>query len=145
MSDHVPEPVPPQPQKEPPRPFAALRVDPKKAEEGVWIQHPDTEDELRVGRMWSARHLRAYEQARLDYVAKHGEEAAATPEGAAFIEAVAIATGVVVDWRLRGNPDRRYDAAQMAALLVEPEYADLGVWIRARASQRDPFKHVAGN
>lgn len=136
-----PETVPPV------RPFATLKVDPQRATDGVWVRHPESADELRVRRLWGPAHLRAIEQAALDYEAKHGPNSAQTAEGQRHVEAVGLAVGVIVDWRIHGNPDRPYDAAAMTALLVEPGYDDLRAWVMLEASKRAHFRPtaIAGN
>jgi hypothetical protein len=136
------------PETAPPvRPFATLKVDPQRATDGVWVRHPESADELRVRRLWGAAHLRAIEQAALDYEAKHGEKSAQTAEGQRHVEAVGLAVGVIVDWRIKADPERAYDAAAMTALLVEPGYDDLRAWVMLEASKRAHFRPtaIAGN
>ena len=142
----TPETVPATPTKRR-RPFAALKVDPKKAAAGAWIQHPDSADQLCVRRLWCPEHIRAMEQAIRDYEAQHGPDSAQTAEGQRHTQAVALASGVVVGWRIAGEPDRPYDSAEMAALLVEPGYDDLRPWLMVEASKRSHFRagNVAGN
>lgn len=131
----------------PRRPFSALRIDARKAAEGVWIKHPDSEDRLRVRRLWCAEHIRAIEQATQDYDAKHGHGKSQTADGMRQVEAVGMATGLVTGWQIAGDEGRPYDPAEMAALLMDPEYADLSVWLRVEASRRTRFQseHVTGN
>lgn len=130
-----------------PRPFAALKVDPQKVADGVWIRHPEADDQLCVRRLWCAQHLRAIEQAAIDYEAQNGKGSAQTAEGNKHCEAVGLATGVITNWRLKGDPTRPYDAAAMAALLVEPGFDDLKAWVMLEASKRGNFRPaaIAGN
>lgn len=130
-----------------PRPFGALRVDPKRAAEGVWIRHPETADQLQVRRLWCAEHIRAHEQATQDYERKHGDGSAQSEEGQRHVYAVGMATGLITGWKIEGDPDRPYDAAEMTALLLDPEYADLRPWITVQASSRRHFQpeKLAGN
>lgn len=126
-----------------PRPFASLKVDPQKVADGVWVKHPDTEDQLCVRRLWCAQHLRAIEQAAIDYEAKHGTGTAQTAEGNKHCEAVGLATGVITNWRLASDPTRPYDPAVMAAILVEPGFDDLKPWVMLEASKRGNFRPAA--
>jgi hypothetical protein len=128
------------------RPFAELRVDAKKAADGVWIQHGETRDQLRCRRLWCAEHLRAIEQASIDYEAKHGPNSGTTAEGKRYIDAVAMAVGLIVDWRIAGDDERPYDPAEMTAVLLDPDFADLSAWVRIETSRRGHFQaeHVAG-
>lgn len=140
-----------------PRLFDALRVDPKKVAEGVWIEHPETGDAFLVRRLWCAEHTRAFLQACDDYDARHGGVIERqdgtkivpheTDEGRRHVDAVAIATGLIVGWRLVGAPDRPYDAAAMTAALLDPELQDLAPWIRLTANGRQRFRpdRAAGN
>lgn len=129
------------------RPFEALQVDPGKATLGAWIQHPDSKDRLRVRRLWCAEHIRAHEQAALDYDAKHGPNASQTADGERHVGAVAVATGLVTGWEIAGDDGRPYDAAELTAAMLDPSYADLRPWIMFEASRRAHFRaeHVAGN
>ena len=129
------------------RPFASLKVDPQKVADGVWIRHPEADDQLCVRRLWCAQHLRAIEQAAIDYEAKNGQGTAQTAEGNKHCEAVGLATGVITNWRLAKDPTRPYDAAAMAALLVEPGFDDLKAWVMLEASKRGNFRPaaIAGN
>jgi hypothetical protein len=129
-----------------PRPFEKLRVDAKLAQDGAWITHPETGDQLRVRRMWCAEHIRAHDQARQDYEARHGKALADSDEGQRHVQAVGLATGVVVDWKLAGC-ETAYDATMMAALLADQEYSDLRTWLVVSAGQREHFRavEVAGN
>lgn len=128
------------------RPFGELRVDPSKAQDGVWIRHPESQDELRTRRLWCAEHIRAYEQASLDWESKYGPGSAKTAEGERTMTAVAIATGLVVDWRIVGS-DEPYSAAALTAILLDPSYADLAPWIQFQAGMRRSFQvgDVTGN
>lgn len=134
-------------QQKKPRPFGALRVDPKRAQEGVWIRHPESKDQLLVRRLWCAEHVRAHEQAVLDYEQKHGPGTAQTAAGQEHCYAVGLAVGLVIGWKIEGDPDRPYDAAEMTALLLDPEYGDLRPWITVEASRRQHFQpeRLAGN
>lgn len=131
----------------PVRPFGTLKVDPQRATDGVWIRHPESDDQLRVRRLWGPAHLRAIEQAVLDYEAKNGAGTAQTAEGQRHVEAVGMATGVIVDWKIAADPERPYDAAAMAALLAEPGFEDLKAWCMLEASKRAHFRPaaIAGN
>lgn len=143
-----PEAVSPSPAAKPKRrPFSELRVDAKKASDGVWIEHPESKDQLRCRRLWCAEHIRAVEQASLDFEAKHGPGSAQSAEGNKHVQAVGLAVGLVTGWRVAGEEDRPYDPAEMTALLLDPDYADLTIWIRIESSRRARFQsdHVAGN
>lgn len=128
------------------RPFGELRIDPSKAQDGVWIRHPESQDELRVRRLWCAEHIRAYEQASLDWESQHGPGSAKTAEGERAVTAVAVATGLVVDWRIVGS-NEPYNATAFTAILLDPTYADLLPWIQFQAGMRRSFQvgDVAGN
>ena len=119
--------------------FPALRTCPIKAREGVWITHPETRDQLRVRRMWCTDHVAAYLAAARDYDEKHGAGSHKTEDGAREVEAVGLATGVIVDWKLTGSPDRSYDPAAMVGALVDPALQDLAAWVRVEASMRANF------
>jgi hypothetical protein len=125
------------------RPFGALRVDPKRAQDGVWIQHPEMADQLLVRRLWCAEHIRAHEQATQDYERQHGTGSAQSEDGQRHVYAVGMATGLIIGWKVDGDPDRPYDAAEMTALLLDPEYADLRPWITFQAGSRRNFQPAA--
>lgn len=127
--------------------FDAFRTDPKKVAEGVWIEHPDTKDRFLVRRRWCPEHCRAYLQAQHDYERDHGKDAAATPAGQAHIDAVAMATGVIVGWELPGQPGLPYDPAAMAAALYDPQLAELRTWLAVHTELRHNFRPegAAGN
>lgn len=146
MTETNPAPVTEAPKKKR-RPFSELRVDAKKATDGAWIEHPESKDQLRVRRLWCAEHIRAIEQASMDYEAKHGPGSAQTADGKRQVDAVGMAVGLITDWRISGEPDRPYDAAEMTAALLDPDYADLPVWVRIESSRRGHFRSdgVAGN
>lgn len=128
-------------------PFSSLRIDPKKSSEGVWITHPESGDKLRCRRLWCPEYIRAYAQARTDYEAKNGEGSADSKEGQDHCEAVAMATGLVVEWVLKDNPERPYDSAAMTAVLIDAGFADLRNWILSATARRDKFRPdvIAGN
>lgn len=118
--------------------FAALRTCPKKVADGVWITHPETGDQLRVRRRFAEHHAEAYRAAALQHEAKNGPDTAKAAD--AEIDAAAMASGVIVDWRLAGNAERPYDAAAMTAVLLDPDYADLRRWINHEAERRANFR-----
>ncbi|MFY9345579.1 MAG: hypothetical protein WAT39_24020 [Planctomycetota bacterium] len=124
----------------PPRLFDALRVDPKKAADGVWIPPLPNGDRLKVRRFTSPEHARAYLQAAADYKAKHGEKAIETADGQANVEAVAMATGLIIGWEIKNQPDLPYDPAAMAAALVDPELADVRRHVVIHTSDTEPFR-----
>jgi len=130
-----------------PKLFDALRIDPKKVSEGVWLQHPTTKDRFLRRRMWCAEHSRAYLQAAADYEKQHGEGSSATPEGQNLVEAIAMATGVIVNWRIHNDPDRPYDAAAMTAALLDPELVELRRWLELHVEIRHDFRpdNASGN
>src|SRR5690606_3864886 len=99
----------------PPKPklFAKLRTDPKKVAEGVWITHPETEDQVLRRRVWCQEHQSAHFRAKQDYEDEHGGGTSADGDGADWAAAVGVATGLIVDWKLKDS-DRPYDAAAMA-------------------------------
>lgn len=125
-------------------PFENIRLDPDKIANGVWIEHPDTFDRLRVRRWGCPQHLAAFTAACEDYDRRHGagmhKERAAQPE----LEAVAMATGLIVDWSLTQGSDRPYDATQMAAALADPALIDLRDWIIGRSQDRKLFRPTPG-
>lgn len=122
-----------------PRPFASLQVDPQKAQAGVWITHPDTGDKVRIRRRFNPEHVAAYHAARAEYEAKHGAGSGESDAGDLAIDAVAMSRAVVVDWQLAGDP-RPYDAAEMAAMLADPEYDELRLWIVSQCQRRANFR-----
>lgn len=132
----------------PPKPklFAKLRTDPKKVAEGVWITHTDSGDQFLIRRLWCPEHQSAHFRAKQDYEDEHGEGSSADGEGAEWVAAVGVATGLIVDWKL-AESDRPYDPAAMAEALADPELSELNRWIFMSASSRDRFRpdHVAGN
>lgn len=121
--------------------FDDYRTDPKKASDGVWITHPDTGDRFLVRRAMCPEYVRAYLEAAEDL----GDEAQ-TDEGKRRTEAVALATGVVLDWKLHGR-DIPYDSTKMASALADPELQDLRTFIRMGAAERQNFRpdRAAGN
>jgi hypothetical protein len=125
-----------------PKLFDALRTDPKKVSEGVWVTLPDTGDQFLVRRMMCPEYVRAY----LAETERLGEDSKGK-EGQAKAEAVAMAAGLIIDWKLAGDPKRRYDSAEMAAALEDPELHDLRSFLRAVTADRAHFRpeHAAGN
>jgi hypothetical protein len=123
----------------PVRPFASLRIDPTKAAEGVWIEHPDSHDRVRIRRRLGRQHAEAYSAALIEYEQQHGEGTGKSREADHAIDAVAMARGIVVDWQLVDDP-RPYDAAEMAEMLTDPEMADLRRWIERQSDRRDLFR-----
>ncbi len=131
----------------PPKLFDALRTDPKKVAEGVWIQHPTTKDRFQRRRRWCAEHSRAYLQACADYEKAHGEGSSTSPEGQDYVDAVSMAAGLIVNWEIHNDPKRPYDAAAMAAALLDPELIELRRWLDLHAEIRADFRpdHASGN
>ena len=91
--------------------FDALRVDPKKVAEGVWIQHPETKDRFLTRRRWCPEHSRAWLQAKEDYEKQHGKGSSDTTEGQAFIDAAAMLPttrmkGSISGWFSDSSPSR---------------------------------------
>lgn len=127
--------------------FDSLRVDPKKVAEGVWIQHPETKDRFLTRRRWCPEHSRAWLQAKEDYEKQHGKGSSDTTEGQAFIDAAAMATGVIIGWELASDPSRPYDPAAMAAALHDPQLDDVRVWFLIHTEMRHNFRPgaAAGN
>lgn len=121
--------------------FDRLRTDPSKVSDGVWVVHPDGY-EFRLRQMWCAEHARAHLQAVEDL----GDEAS-TEEGARKAEAIGMATGLIVDWRLPEAPEEPYAADKMAAALQDPELAEIRTFIRIHSASRVPFRpdRAAGN
>ena len=120
--------------------FEVLRTDPKKVAEGIWIEHPETGDKLRARRWMCPEHARAYLQAVADYEAQNGKDSAQKPGAETRIEAVAMSTGLIVDWRIKRDPNRLYDAAAMASLIADPSLRDLRMWIVRETSERRGFR-----
>ena len=120
--------------------FDAFRTDPRKVAEGVWIEHPDTKDRFLVRRRWCPEHCRAYLQAQQDYEREHGKDSGSTPDAQSRIDAVAMATGVILGWELPRNPGLAYDPASMAAALNDPQLADLRMWITVHTELRGNFR-----
>lgn len=140
----IPVPVP----KKPRTPFEKLRIDPAKATGGVWVEHYETKDRFLIRRWWCAEHSRAYLQAVDDYEAKHGKGSSTTPEGRDECEAVAMATGIIIDWKIANDPDLPYDASMMTSCLVDPGLVDLRHWLQLSSNVRTTFApgdHVVGN
>jgi hypothetical protein len=127
--------------------FEALRTDPKKVSEGVWLPAMENGDQLRARKQWCPEHCRAYIQARADYEAKHGKGSADKPEAQLEIEAVGMASGLITDWKIADDPERAYDAPAMAGALADPELRELRTWISVHTDMRAHFRpdHVAGN
>lgn len=127
--------------------FSKLRVDPELVKDGAWITHPETGDEFKVRKLWCAQHVNAFLQAKQDHEDAHGEGTLDDDEEAQIkIQAVAMAAGVIIDWKLKGNPDRPYDKAMMAQCLADPELAELLQWITVETSKRSVFRpKMAGN
>lgn len=120
--------------------FEAQRTDPTKIEEGVWIEHPETNDRFKVRKHLGTQHLAAYLAEVQAYEAKHGENSHLTEEGERHCEAVGLASGLIVDWDLKNYPDAEYDAAFMAATLADPEKSEVVSWFRLSTSGRERFK-----
>lgn len=127
--------------------FDALRTDPRKVADGVWLPAMENGDQIRARKQWCAEHIRAYVQARNDYEAQHGKGSADKPEGKLRVEAVAMATGVITDWKIAAEPDLPYDAAAMAAALADPELPELRAWLSVHSDLRAHFRpdELAGN
>lgn len=133
--------------KKSPKLFDALRTDPKKVSEGVWITHPDTGDSFRVRKLWCPEHMRVFLQAVGDYQEQHGEKSHETEAGATHVESVAMAGGLIIDWKIVGQKGLAYDAAKMAAAIADPELEELRSWLRVSCATRSPFRpeNAAGN
>ncbi|HZN47002.1 MAG TPA: hypothetical protein VFB71_05220 [Ramlibacter sp.] len=144
MTNDVPQ-AAPQAQAAPPKLFRKLRTDPKKREGGVWVTHPDTQDQFRVLQWFNPKQIRAAQQARKDWELQHGEGSGKTEECGLHVLATSMATGLIMDWKLADNPDRPYDPAAMAAALSDPELEELAEWLKHVASIRVTFKIDAGN
>lgn len=131
-----------------PRLFDSLRTDPKKSDGGVWIEHPRTGDRFLVRRRGNPEYLRLWVEAMQDYEAQHGAGSHFTADGQRHAEAIAMAKGVVFDWKLRINPDLPYDAAAMSAALADPQLRqDLAVWLILETDGPTNFRPdaIAGN
>jgi len=124
--------------------FQSLRTDPKKSREGVWVEHPDSGDAFLLRREWCPEHLMAYAQAKDEHALQHGDDDGPIDEDAAReIDAIATATGLVVDWKIKNDPERTYDSAAMAAALADPELDELRIWIKIQSKSRQVFRPEA--
>lgn len=120
--------------------FEDQRIDQSKIEDGVWVEHPETGDSFRIRKHLCPQHLAAYLEAAQDYQDKNGKDAHSTPEGEVHCEAVGLASGLIVDWKLVNYPDEKYDAAFMASVLADPEKSEILTWFRISSSGRDRFR-----
>jgi hypothetical protein len=123
--------------------FNALRQDPDKIESGVWITHPETGDQLRVRPMLCAEHAKAYLELLQEFKDENGEDAKPTDEQEREMDAKATATGLICDWKLAEQPDLEYDAALMAAALLDPELVEFQTWFRIAANDKGMFRPEA--
>ena len=134
------------PKKKTPKLFSSLRQDPKKLEDGVWITHPDSGDQLKIRSNNCEQHLRAILELHQEMIDEAGADAKMTDEQGIEMEAKAMATGLITDWKLVDQPDMQYDPAMMAAILVDPELNDLKTWIRIESNNKVIFRpEEAGN
>lgn len=125
------------------RTFNTLRIDPTKAADGVWVQHPETKDRFLLRRLHGAAYRTAIAKAIADYETLHGEGSGASADGNVIDEVLAtsLATGIVADWKLAGaHEGRPYDATALAAALADPGLVDLRNWILRQCEDRRHFR-----
>ena len=123
--------------------FSTLRTDPKKADDGVWIEHPETGDSFLCRRLWCPAHARAYLEAQAAWEQKRTKKPE-TEDEIREVYALSLAAGLVKDWKLKGS-DRAYDKSIMAAALADPELRDLVKWIELETVGRARFRPDLGN
>lgn len=123
-----------------PQLFKSLRTDPKKTEEGIWFTNAESGDKLRIRPLMCSQQIKAYIEALDDYVDQHGEDKRESEGAEKHAEAFSTAVGQITDWVLKDSPKAKYDAAQMAAALSDPELEDLRIWIRSCSLRKGQFR-----
>lgn len=123
-----------------PKLLKSLRQDPQKVEEGVWIEHPESGDKFRVRPVMCSQHAKCYLAALQEKSEALGEDAKLDADQEKEVDAIASATGLVVDWQLAEHPELEYDASLMTQILLDPELEEFHIWFRLAVQKKEGFR-----